>query len=141
MKKLQIFCQLFSVCALSLASWVFGIFIKIWLALPANFLGMRGHWSYSFRMTNIWNGNNLEGMKISNLAGMTIIRKKWQYFERNGNITEQMTIIWKEWHKALSWKKNIFFVCLFVCNRGDTVQYHGSLRSRELGQAPMLQDF
>ena len=27
---------------------------------------------------------------------------------------------------------------LFVCNRGDTIQYHGSLRSRELGQAPML---
>ena len=22
--------------------------------------------------------------------------------------------------------------CLFVCNRGDTVQYHGGLRSREL---------
>ena len=32
-------------------------------------------------------------------------------------------------------------VCLFVCNRGDTVQYHGGLRSRELGQAPMLQVF
>ena len=30
------------------------------------------------------------------------------------------------------------FVCLFVCNRGDTIQYHGGLRSRELGQAPML---
>ena len=30
---------------------------------------------------------------------------------------------------------------LFVCNRGDTVQYHGGLRSRELGQAPMLQVF
>ena len=28
--------------------------------------------------------------------------------------------------------------CLFVCNRGDTIQYHGGLRSRELGQAPML---
>ena len=26
-------------------------------------------------------------------------------------------------------------------NWGDTVQYHGSLRSRELGQAPMLQVF
>ena len=25
-----------------------------------------------------------------------------------------------------------------VCNRGDTVQYHGGLRSRELGQVPML---
>ena len=30
---------------------------------------------------------------------------------------------------------------LFVCNRGDTEQYHGSLRSRELGPAPMLQVF
>ena len=29
-------------------------------------------------------------------------------------------------------------VCLYVCNRGDTLQYHGGLRSRELGQAPML---
>ena len=28
--------------------------------------------------------------------------------------------------------------CLFVCKRGDTIQYHGGLRSRELGQAPML---
>ena len=27
---------------------------------------------------------------------------------------------------------------MFVCNRGDTIQYHGGLRSRELGQAPML---
>ena len=27
---------------------------------------------------------------------------------------------------------------LFVCNRGDTIQYHGGLRSRELGQASML---
>ena len=32
-------------------------------------------------------------------------------------------------------------VILFVCNRGDTVQHHGGLRSRELGQAPMLQVF
>ena len=24
-------------------------------------------------------------------------------------------------------------VCLFVCNRGDTILYHGGLRSRELG--------
>ena len=30
------------------------------------------------------------------------------------------------------------FVCLFVCNRGDTIQYHGGLRSRELCQARML---
>ena len=29
--------------------------------------------------------------------------------------------------------------CLFVGNRGDTIQYNGGLRSRELGQAPMLQ--
>ena len=32
----------------------------------------------------------------------------------------------------------ILTFCLFVCNRGDTIQYHGGLRSRELGQAPML---
>ena len=28
--------------------------------------------------------------------------------------------------------------CLFVCNRGDNIQYHSGLRSRELGQAPMV---
>ena len=27
---------------------------------------------------------------------------------------------------------------VLVCNRGDTIQYHGGLRSRELCQAPML---
>ena len=27
---------------------------------------------------------------------------------------------------------------LFVCNRGGTIQYHGGLWARELGQAPML---
>ena len=26
-------------------------------------------------------------------------------------------------------------VIMFVCNRGDTIQYHGGLQSRELGQA------
>ena len=31
------------------------------------------------------------------------------------------------------------FSCLFVCNKGDTIQYRGSLRSRDL--APMLQAF
>ena len=31
--------------------------------------------------------------------------------------------------------ENVF---CFVCNREDTIQYHGGLRSRELGQAPML---
>ena len=33
---------------------------------------------------------------------------------------------------------NSIFVCLFVCAKGDTIWYHGGLRSRELGQAPML---
>ena len=28
--------------------------------------------------------------------------------------------------------------CLFVRNRGDTIQYHSSPRSRELGQGPIL---
>ena len=31
--------------------------------------------------------------------------------------------------------------CLFVRNRRDTIQYHGGLQSRELGQAPTLQVF
>ena len=29
-------------------------------------------------------------------------------------------------------------VRMYVCNRGDTIQYHCGLLSRELGQAPML---
>ena len=33
------------------------------------------------------------------------------------------------------------FVCLFVCNRGDTIQWHGGLGSRKLSQAPMLLEF
>jgi hypothetical protein len=33
------------------------------------------------------------------------------------------------------------YFCLFVCNRRDTIQYHGGLRSRKLGQAPMIQVF
>ena len=28
-------------------------------------------------------------------------------------------------------------ICLFVCNRGDTIQYHSGVPSRELGQSPM----
>ena len=32
----------------------------------------------------------------------------------------------------------LYFFFTFFCNRGDTIQYHGGLRSRELGQAPML---
>ena len=30
----------------------------------------------------------------------------------------------------------VYCKLLFVCSRGDTVQYHGGLRSRELGKAP-----
>jgi hypothetical protein len=38
--------------------------------------------------------------------------------------------------------QDIILSCfLFVCNRRDTIQYYGGLRSRELGQAPMLQVF
>jgi hypothetical protein len=42
--------------------------------------------------------------------------------------------------KCSKWNKRQIFIhfCLFVCNRGDTIQYHGGLWSRELGQAPML---
>ena len=32
-------------------------------------------------------------------------------------------------------------ICFFVCNRGYNIQYHNGLRSRELGQAPMLLGF
>ena len=35
----------------------------------------------------------------------------------------------------------INYLIFLVCNRGDTIQYHSGLRSRELGQAPMLQVF
>ena len=41
----------------------------------------------------------------------------------------------------LSEKSTKLFYCLFVSNRGDTIQYHGGLRSRELGQALMRQVF
>jgi hypothetical protein len=33
---------------------------------------------------------------------------------------------------------NFILLFLFLCNRGDNIQYHGGLRSRELCQAPML---
>jgi hypothetical protein len=44
---------------------------------------------------------------------------------------------------TLSMGKNRHFwtpspLILFVCNRRDTIQYQGGLRSRKLGQAPML---
>ena len=32
----------------------------------------------------------------------------------------------------------ILFILVFVCNRGDTIQYRGGLWSRELGQASIL---
>ena len=38
--------------------------------------------------------------------------------------------------KAFKKLNSFLFVCF--CNRGDTIQYHGGLQSRELGQAPML---
>ena len=31
-----------------------------------------------------------------------------------------------------------FYICLFDCNRGDTMQYHNWLQTRKLGQAPIL---
>ena len=34
--------------------------------------------------------------------------------------------------------QNFYFFCFCFSNRGDTIQYHGGLRSWELGQAPML---
>ena len=34
-----------------------------------------------------------------------------------------------------------YISCWFVCNRGDTIKYHGRLRSREFYQAPLLQMF
>ena len=33
------------------------------------------------------------------------------------------------------------YICLFVCNRGDTIQHHGGLRSMELGQALSLNTY
>ena len=46
-----------------------------------------------FRMKNIWNGNNLEGITI---------------FGKNDSNTEGMTIMRKEWHKVFFWKKYFF---------------------------------
>ena len=57
-------------------------------------------------MTNIWNGNNLEGM--------TLIRKEWQKSGRNDSNTEEMTIMWKEWHNVFFWKKMFFSKTSFI---------------------------
>ena len=38
----------------------------------------------------------------------------------------------------LIWKKKMKLLVFLFCNRGDTIQYQGGLRSRELCQAPML---
>jgi hypothetical protein len=55
--------------------------------------------------------------------------------------------IWHDFRNKLFLKlnlsKNVFNKSwcpklMFACNRGDTIQYHSGLRSRELGQAPML---
>ena len=78
-----------------------------------------------FRMTNIWNGNNSEGMTLlgrsdNNSEGVTTIQKEWQYLEgmtkirkewqksgRNDSSLEGITIMQKEWHKVFFW--NFFF--------------------------------
>ena len=71
-----------------------------------------------FRMTNIWNGNNSEGMTIvgkndTNLEGMITIRKEWQKSGRNDSNMEGMTIMGKEWHKVFFWKKIFFWLKSF----------------------------
>ena len=61
----------------------------------------------------------------------------WAHFLRNND--SQMEVV-ERFMCALghfNWPLNVE-TSLFVCNRGDTIQYHGGLRSRELGQAPML---
>ena len=55
---------------------------------------------------------------------------------RSGHISDHY--IWPTQGKLI-YVGIIRVVCLFVT--GHTVQYHGGLRSRELGQAPMLQVF
>ena len=50
-----------------------------------------------------------------------------------------MTYIWSDSFLKVSKANKQDLQVKFVCNRGDTVQYQGSLQSRELGQAPMLQ--
>ena len=37
--------------------------------------------------------------------------------------------------------EEVLYHVLFVCNRGNTIQYHGGLKSRELCQTPLLQMF
>ena len=50
---------------------------------------------------------------------------------------EDITVYFNQKRQFLTFSQNKL-VCLFVCNRGDTIQYHGGLRSRELGHAPLL---
>ena len=70
-----------------------------------------------FKMTHR-NNNQLNWKHISQI----FVLPKFQIFDPLASFN------WPKW----PWK------CLFVCNRGDTIQYHGVLWSRELGQAPML---
>ena len=42
--------------------------------------------------------------------------------------------VWSKWKFVFTTLINL----VLFCNRGDTIQYHGGLRSRELCQAPML---
>ena len=44
-------------------------------------------------------------------------------------------LFWKQFWKQI-WKQ--FWNKFFFCNWGDTIQYHGGLGLRELGQAPVL---
>ena len=79
----------------SLVSWMVHEYIVKTMNAPLESTCIYGHlrWPFFlpfgygrvlelFRMTNIWNGNNLEGMTI---------------FGRNDTNPEGMTIIWKEW--------------------------------------------
>ena len=71
-----------------------------------------------FRVTNIWNSNDSEGMTIfgrndTNLEGITQIWKEWQKSGRNDSNMEGMAIMRKEWQKVL-FKKKIFLGQIFL---------------------------
>ena len=57
-------------------------------------------------------------------------------FSNKSSLDQFVTCCWaRNWKKISS--RNVS-ICLFVCNRGDTIQYHGGLDKGSIGQAPML---
>ena len=85
--------------------------------------------------------------------------KSFQNTPKNANVTVNIkklktfsnTLNWWNWRSFfvklvvnISWTRYVKYKTIlddchsFVCNRGYTIQYHGELQTRKLGQAPIL---